>query len=195
MQYPLDLRFKIVAISPQVEVTDASGALVMYVKQTAFKLREAVTVFADREMTRPLYTLQADRTFDFRATYHIHDAEGRPFGAIRREGMRSLWRSRYEVADAAGAVAFRIQEDNPWMKVGDALFSDIPVLGLFAGYVFHPSYTLSYADGTEALRLTKLAAMFEGRFKLEELADVPPAGEVLGVLAVLMMVLLERARG
>ena len=195
MQYPLDLRFKLVSINPQVEVTDASGALVMYVKQKAFKLREAVTVFADREMARPLFTLRADRVIDFRATYHIADAEGRPFGTIRREGVRSLWRSRYEVADAAGAVAFRIQEDNPWVKVGDAIFGGLPFVGMFAGYVFHPTYTLSYGDGRPALRLTKLAAMFEGRFKLEELADVPPRGEVLGVLAVLMMLLLERARG
>jgi hypothetical protein len=109
--------------------------------------------------------------------------------------MRSLWRSRYEVTDASGALAFRIHEDNPWMKVGDALFGELPIVGMFAGYVFHPSYTIAFPDGSPALKLTKRAAFMEGRFTLEEVADLPPEGEVLGVLAVLMMTLLERARG
>ncbi len=195
MQYPLDLQFKLVAINPQVTVTDAAGYLARYVKQKAFKLKEAVTVFADREMTRPLFTFQADRVIDFRATYHIADAAGNPFGSIRREGMRSIWKTRYEVTDASGQVAFRIQEDNPWVKVGDAFFSEIPILGMFAGYVFHPSYTLSYADGRPALKLKKVPSMVERRFRLEELSDVSEKGEVLGVLAVLMMTLIERARG
>ena len=39
MRFPLDLRFKIVAIAPQISVTDASGALLLYVKQKAFRLK------------------------------------------------------------------------------------------------------------------------------------------------------------
>jgi uncharacterized protein YxjI len=195
MQYPLDLTFKIVAVNPQVAVTDATGALVLYVKQKAFRLRESVTVFADREMTRPLYTFKADRVIDFRATYHIEDTQGRPFGSVRREGARSIWRSRYEVADAAGAVVFRIQEDNPWTKVLDAFASQIPFVGVLTGYFLHPSYTISHADGTPALRLAKQPAFLEGKFKLEEIVDLPPEGEVRAVLAALMMILLERVQG
>ena len=195
MQYPLDLRFKLVAINPQVTVTDAAGQLVLYVKQKAFKLKEAVTVFADQEMTRPLYTFQADRIIDFRATYHIADAQGNAVGSIRREGMRSLWKSRYEITDASEQVVFRIQEDNPWIKVGDAILSQFGLLGVFAGYFLNPSYTLSYANDTPALQLKKIPSMVERRFKLEEIINVPPQDEVLGVLAVLMMTLLERSRG
>jgi uncharacterized protein YxjI len=195
MQYPLELTFKIVAVNPQVAVTDATGALVLYVKQKAFRLRESVTVFADQEMTRPLYTFRADRMIDFRATYHIEDAQGRPFGSIRREGMRSIWRSRYEVADEAGAPVFRIHEDNPWTKVVDALVQEIPLVGMLSGYFLHPSYTIELADGTPALRLSKQPAFWEGRFRLEELVNLPPEGEVRGVLASLMMILLERVRG
>ena len=195
MRYPLRLSFKLVAINPQVSVTDADGELVLYVKQKAFRLREAVTVFADREMARPLYRYRADRVIDFRALYHIEDAAGRPFGSLRSMGMKSIWRSRYEVEDAAGNVVFRIHENNPWVKVADAFLSEVPVLGALSGYLLHPAYTVSVADGTPALLLTKQPAFWEGRFRLEEFVDLPPEGEVRGVLAVLMMVMLERARG
>jgi uncharacterized protein YxjI len=195
MQYPLELRFKLVAINPQVAVTDAAGELAMYVKQKAFRLRESVTVFADREMTRPLYAFRADRVIDFRATYHIEDGAGRPFGSVRREGMASIWRSRYEVADAGGNVVFRIREDNPWVKVADAFLQQVPVIGALAGYFLHPTYTIEDAAGVPALRLAKQPAFWEGVFRLEEIVDQPPEAEVRAVLAALMMVLIERARG
>jgi len=195
MQYPLTLTFKTIALHPQIAVTDATGALVLYVRQKAFKLREAVTVFGDREMTRPLVTISADRVIDFRATYRFVATDGTVHGAIRREGMRALWRSRFEVTGADGGVTFRIQEDNPWTKVLDGLLGEIPVLGALTGYLFHPSYTLARPDGAPALRLTKQPAFWEGRFLLEEIENVPPEEEVLAVLSVLMMTLLERARG
>jgi hypothetical protein len=195
MQYPLTLTFKTVALNPQIAVTDATGALVLYVRQKAFKLREAVTVFGDREMTRPLFTIGADRVIDFRATYRFTATDGTVHGAVRREGARAIWRSRFEVTGADGTPVFRIQEDNPWTKVLDGLLGEIPVLGALSGYLLHPSYTLSRPDGAPALRLTKQPAFWEGRFLLEEIENVPPQEEVLAVLAVLMMTLLERARG
>jgi len=55
MKYPLSLKFKLMALSPQVSVHDADGQLRMYVKQKAFKLKEKVTVFADEQQSTPLY--------------------------------------------------------------------------------------------------------------------------------------------
>lgn len=40
LNYPLTMSFKIVAINPQVTVTDTSGQVVAYVKQKAFRLKE-----------------------------------------------------------------------------------------------------------------------------------------------------------
>lgn len=196
MEYPLSLTFKILAVNPQVTVTDASGALVLYVKQKAFRLREDVTVYADRARTLPLYALRADRVIDFNASYHIVDAGGEPVGIIRREGMRSLWKSRYDVLDADGGHRFDIQEDDPWIKVLDATAGQLPVLNWLTGYLFHPSYTVSRPDGTPVFHLVKQPAFWEGKFRLDLLEDAPaPEDEVRGVLGLLMMILLERARG
>ena len=194
MNFPLDLSFKKIALSPQVKVTDASGQVVLYTKQKAFKLKEAVTVFADVEQTRPLYTINADRVLDFNAKYNIADAAGRPLGAIARKGRKSIWRAQYEVMDGGGAP-LTIREENGWVKVGDALLGEIPIVGIFSGYVFNPSYVITNAAGAPLMRLSKQPAFFEGRFRIEKLAEMSPQDETRAVLSFLMMVLLERRRG
>ena len=194
MNFPLDLSFKKIALSPQVKVTDAAGNVALYTKQKAFKLKEAVTVFADVEQTRPLYTINADRVLDFNAKYNIADASGRSLGAVARKGRKSIWRAQYEVLDGGGP-SMTIQEENGWVKVGDALFGEIPILGIFSGYVFNPTYLLTNASGAPLMRLSKQPAFMEGRFRIEKLDAMSEPEETRAVLSFLMMVLLERRRG
>lgn len=194
MNYPLQLSFKLMAMSPQIYVRDAAGQVRMYVKQKMFKLKEKVTVFADEGQTQPIYHIQADRVIDFNARYHFTTADGHALGSVRRQGRRSLWRAHYEVLQGEDVV-LQIREMNPWAKVGDALLSEIPVVGMFAGYLFHPAYTVTRADGTEVLRSTKQPAMWEGKYTVEKKADLSVEAEALGVLSLLMLLLLERRRG
>jgi len=197
MNFPLDLRFKTLAIAPQIFVTDASGQPLLYVRQKAFKLKESITVFADEGQTRALYRINADRVIDFGARYIIEDAaSGATLGAVRRRGLRSIWRAHYEV-ERGGAPLLEAREENPWVKVADGLLGEVPILGLVSGYLFHPAYRLARAGSGEAfLRMKKQAAFLEGRYTIERTG--PPAGdddERLAVLGLLMLVLLERSRG
>lgn len=194
MQFPLQLTFKVMALAPQIYVRDAPGAVQMYVKQKLMKLKESVTVFADESQSQPLFHINADRVIDFNARYHFTTADGREFGSVRRRGRRSLWRAHYEIL-VGEAVVLELREVNAWAKVGDALFSQIPVVGLFAGYLFHPVYRISPVGGEPVMTLTKQAAFMEGRFVMEKLADVPAETESLAVISVLMMLLLEKRRG
>ena len=195
MRFPLDLRFKIVAIAPQISVTDASGALLLYVRQRAFKLKESVTVFRDAAQTHPVYRIAADRVLDISAQYRIDDANGSPLGVLRRRGMRSLWRAHYEV-HRGGVPFLTIREENPWVKVVDGLVSEIPILGLFTGYVLHPAYRVARIDTpATVMRAVKQPAFLEGRFAIEQVTELAPPEQTLAVLAVLMMLLLERRRG
>jgi uncharacterized protein YxjI len=193
MRFPLELRFKTIAVAPQIAVTDAGGALLLYVKQKAFKLKESVTVFQDAEQTRPLYRMSADRVLDISAQYRIEEEHGGPVGVLQRRGMRSLWRAHYEV-HRGGVPLLTIHEENPWVKVLDGLFSEIPILGLFSGYVLHPAYRVERGNGA-VMRAVKRPAFFEGRYAIEQLADQPPADQTLAVLALVMLLLLERRRG
>lgn len=194
MNYPLTLTFKMLAIARQLSLRDASGRLVCYVKQRAFKLKEAVTVFADESQTTPLYTMAADRVIDFSAQYHFADAQGRRLGGVKRQGMRSLWKARYEVQAAQGRP-MSIQEANPWTKVLDSVVGEIPVVGIFTGYLFHPAYVLSGPAGEPLLRLEKQPAFLEGRFKVEKLGHLGGDEEAVGLLSLIMVILLERRRG
>lgn len=195
MSYPLTLRFKRIAIARQLSVEDASGQLLMYVKQQAFKLREAITVYADRAQTRPLYEVNADRVIDFAATYHISDQAGNVIGAVRQQGMRSIWRSRYDVLRAETPI-FHVQEENPWAKVGDAMLGDIPGLALLSGYLFHPKYLVTSAGGAPVLRATKRPSLFEALFEIERLEEpLTTEDERLLLIGAVTTVLLEKNRG
>lgn len=195
MDFPLQLKFKTVAISPQVSVTDSAGRLLFYVKQKAFKLKEAVTVFADAEQTRPLFRIAADRVLDLSAQYHITQEGGGDLGIVQRRGMRSLWKAHYEV-HRGGVPILTIREANPWVKVVDGLLGEVPVIGLFTGYFFHPAYVVARAaDDAPVLRAVKQPALFEGRYTIQREGELSPGDETLAVLSVLMMLLLERQRG
>jgi hypothetical protein len=195
MNFPLDLRFKILAIAAQIYVRDSTGHLVAYVKQKAFRLKEDVTVFGDEAMARPLYRIRADRVIDFSASYRIEDTSGREIGTVKRRGMRSFWRAQYEV-HRGGQPVLTIQEENPWVKVADSFLTEVPIVNLLSGYIFHPAYKVTRVDsGAVVLRTQKQAAFLEGRFQIAALGAQSEDDERLGVLSILMMLLLERTRG
>lgn len=194
MQYPLELSFKVMALAPQISVTDASGDQIFYVKQKLFKLKEEVTVFADTAQTQPLYSINADRIIDFSAQYHFTDQAGTTLGSVKRDGMKSLWRARYDLLNGS-APNLTIHEENPWVRVLDGLVGEIPLVGLVSGYVFHPAYLVDRADGTTLMRLQKEPAFFESKFSIRKLAEMQPTEETRVLLGLLMMVLLERSRG
>lgn len=194
MNYPLQLSFKILAIARQLSIVDSTGRLIGYVKQKAFKLKEAVTVFADEGQTQPLFTIGADRVIDFSARYHFRDQSGAVLGSVKRQGMKSLWRSRYDIMSGE-QVVMTIQEVNPWSKVFDSLFGEIPIVGMFTGYLFHPAYDVLRPNSQPVLRLVKEPAFFEGKFRIDKTGEMNPSEETLALLSLLMMILLERARG
>ena len=194
MNYPLQLSFKVLAIGRKLSVTDATGNLSFFVKQKMFKLKESITVFADADQKLPLYELAADRVIDFNASYHFKDTRGTHIGSVKRKGMKSLWRARYDIVNGSSR-ALTIQEANPWAKVCDSLFAEIPVLGMFSGYVFQPEYVVAREDGTALMRLKKEPAFFEGKFSIEKLGALSDEEEKRILLSLIMMVLLEKQRG
>ena len=195
MKYPLTLTFKLLALASQIYVRDANGNLVGYVKQKLLKLKEDINVFADEEQTELMFNIKADRVIDFSAQYNFTDSGGKFLGSIKRQGMRSMWRTHYQIFDAQNQQVLEINEENAWVKVFDALVGEIPVVGIFTGYVFNPAYIVSKTDKSPVVRLQKQPAMFEGKFLVSTETQISPDQESLILLSVLTMTLLERARG
>ena len=194
MQYPLSMTFKIMALAPQIYVHDANGDSVCYVKQKLLKLKEAVNVFSDSTQQNLLCQIKADRIIDFSAKYQFEDAQGNPFGTVGRKGAKSIFKAHYDVMKD-GQPVMNITEDNGWVKVLDATVGELPIIGMFTGYFFNPSYTLETLDGQEVMRLKKEPAFLEGKFTLEKFMDLDEETELQCLMSFLMMTLLERKRG
>lgn len=196
MNFPLSFRFKLIALSPQIYIQDATGQSVCYVKQKLFRLKEKVEVFSDDTQQHLISTISADRIIDWSARYTFRDAAGNELGAVGRRGMRSLWSAHYDIFSPGSTTpAFSIREENPMAKLFDTFLSEIPIVGMLTGYFFHPRFLTSRADGTPIMRLTKQSAFFEGKFQLDQITPVSQGEETAVILAYLMMNLLERSRG
>lgn len=196
LNYPLDFKFKITTLSSDFNITDNNGNYVAYVRQKMFKLKEDVIVFSDESKSQELFQIKANKWIDFNASYAMTDiVNGKSFGRLARKGMRSLWKSQYDILDENDEMKYQINEDNGWVKVFDGLVGEIPIIGMFTGYFLNPSYTVKDTAGKEYFRLKKTPSLIGRRFQLDRLIDIDDKDETLVVLSFLMMVLLERARG
>lgn len=202
LQYPLSMRFKLVALAPRIFVNDAANKEVLFVHQKTWKLKEDILLYRDNSKKDVVFRIRADRIIDFSATYRFYDGAGTgSYGLVKRKGMRSLWRATYFADDAAGNTTHHLKEDNPWTKVWDALFAEVPFLGLLGGFFFNPSYTCYRGTNREdesqpVMRLKKERAFFESKYTIE-LANpnISPDEEVRALLSLIMLVQLERRRG
>ena len=199
MRFPLSLQFKILAFAPQITVRDADGAEIFYVHQKLFKLKEQIKVYRDSSKSEIAYGIAADRVLDFSAAYAFTDASGRKIGAVKRSGMKSLWKAHYVVADATGQPVLKIEEENPIVKLIDAVIGEVPIVGMATGYFLHPRYVVAeHSTNHPLLRVTKRRSLVERRFHVEAepgAATLSGDMETAAVLAILTMALLERERG
>ncbi len=195
LAYPLQFQFKTLALAPQFTVTDNNGQEVAFIKQKLFKLKEAVKVFHDSSQTSVMYEINADRWLDWSASYTFTRTDGTVEGRVARQGARSLWKAHYDVLDAQGVDQFTIRERSAATRVFDNLLGEIPVLGLFTGYLFNPTYDVRRKDGELVAEFKKMPSGLGRKFMLRQLAPMAAADEPEVILSLMMMVLLERGRG
>jgi uncharacterized protein YxjI len=193
--FPLNFVFKITTFSNDFTVKDAKGLTVCYVKQKLFKLVEEVVVYKDETQSELLYAINANKWIDFSATYVFSDSFNADLGRVGRKGWSSLWKAHYEIYDQQQEKDFDIREENAWVRVGDLVLGQIPVVGLLTGYFFNPAYEVSRPDGTAVARLKKEKSFFGRRFSLERLNTFEGDEEARIILSLMMMILLERRRG
>ncbi|MGD1938239.1 MAG: hypothetical protein ACFCA4_11870 [Cyanophyceae cyanobacterium] len=194
-QYPLHLKFTW-SFAQQIFLTDDSDELLFCIRQKMFKLKEVIGVFSDKERSQLKYEIKADRIIDFSARYNFTDSAGRDIGAVKRRGLRSIWRARYDIFNG-DEIVYTITEKNPWVKIADALFAEIPIVGLFTGFVFNPVYQVhrSTDEGHIVMLLEKKPSFFSRIFTIKMLDKLEEYDEEKVLLSMIMMLLLEKARG
>lgn len=105
-------------------VFDASGKVIAYCKQKAFRLREDIRLYTDESQTTELFVLRARSFLDFSTTYDVLTPEGHSMGSLRRKGLKSLIRDEWLVfaPPAPGAA--------PIAGTKSAPGADTPQIGL-----------------------------------------------------------------
>ncbi len=195
LQYPLFLKFKLTTLSSDFTITDSNENSLAYVRQKMFRLKEDVVVFNNESKSQENFRIRANQWIDFNASYAITDSFGKNLGKIARKGMRSIWKATYNIFDQNDTQKYKVQEENAWVKVLDGMVGEIPIIGMFTGYFLNPSYIVHDNNGKEIYRLKKMPSFFGRKFQLDQINDIPDREETLVVLSLMMMVLLERAKG
>lgn len=195
ISFPVTFEFKVMALSPQFSVRDSNGEEIAYVKQKLFKLKEDITVFENASQKNPLYKINANKWIDWSASYQLSENDGKPLGRMGRKGARSIWKATYDIFDNDGKPEFRVEEANAFAKIMDGLFSEVPILGLFTGYVFNPKYKVVDQSGNTVAMFTKEASFLGKKFRLDSTADLSEDEKERLILSLMMMVFLERRRG
>lgn len=98
---------------------DQSGRELFFVKLKAFKLREDIRAFSDKEMTDELLYIQARQILDFSAAYDVVDSKtNERVGTLRRRGLKSAFlRDEWQILDAQETEIGLMQEDSTLMAL------------------------------------------------------------------------------
>ncbi|MFC4632528.1 hypothetical protein ACFO3O_01315 [Dokdonia ponticola] len=196
IQFPVQFEFKISTLANDFKATDASGKTIAYVRQKMFKLKEDIQIYSDDSRTKENYRIKADKWLDFSTAYSFYsEGNTKSFGKVVRKGWRSIWKAHYQIIDQHEKQQYSVSEENAWVKVGDSLLGEIPILGIFTGYLFNPSYIVENMDGKPVIKLKKQASFFGRKFELTKLGELDADDDDRVMLSLMMMILLERRRG
>jgi hypothetical protein len=196
--YPLFVSFKILALAPQLQITDSSGRSLIYVKQKLFKFKEKVEIFTDKSKNTRLGIIKANKVLDWSARYFFESNNGSQIGSVGRKGMRSLWKATYETFNPGDDTPdYIISEENPGAKILDSLLGQIPIVGMATSYLFNPKYLATQkSNGEGVIRVTKKPALWEGKFQIDKLSENLASQQELNLIfSFIMLLLLERSRG
>lgn len=194
-QFPISFIFKISSFSNDFTAKDAHGKTIAYVKQKLFKLKEDISIYSNEQKTNLNYKIKADQWIDFSAAYSITNSSGQELGKIARKGWASLWKAEYEIIDQHQKLQYHIREENGWVKVIDSLVGQIPIIGIFTGYFFNPTYKVTDLNDKIIARLSKESSFWGRKFEVTKLSNFDSDDDERIMLSLMMMILLERRRG
>jgi hypothetical protein len=100
-------------------VFDSNGALVLFSKMKAFKLKEDIRVFTDETLQTEALSIQARSVLDFSGSYDVYDsASGERAGALRRKGLKSsFYKDEWVILDSAEREIGLIQEESAFLAL------------------------------------------------------------------------------
>jgi uncharacterized protein YxjI len=90
-----------------------NGELLFYSKMKAFKLKEDIRLYTDESMKEEVLLIKARNIIDIYSTYDVFDSKtGEKIGALRRKGLKSLFKDEWVFLDGKDAPIGSIKEDS-----------------------------------------------------------------------------------
>lgn len=192
----INVNMKLIALAPQFYIYNLHGQEVGFIKQKLFKFKEAIELYSDSHKTTLRYKISADRVIDFSANYHFLSMRDGLIGRTKQHGIRSLWRTEFEILDATG-TRFFIRLQNPMAQFIEGLLSMIPLLGdilnMLSGYFLNPTYAVTTVGGDEVATMKKCPALWDGKYEIRASQKVNERDSELIALSLLTLILMQRA--
>lgn len=113
-------------LGQKFHIYDSVGNLQLYVQQKAFKLKEDIRVYRDESKSEEVLTITARSVLDFSAAYDVVDARsGEAVGALKRKGLKSMFRDEWIVMGPGDHELGVLKEDSMAMAMLRRLLSNL----------------------------------------------------------------------
>lgn len=108
------IRRKVMAlVGAKLHVFDENQNMIMFAQLKAFKLKEDIAVYTDENKSQELIRIKARNYIDFSATYDVVDSQsGETVGALKRKGMKSIFKDEWIILDNNDNERGLIKEDS-----------------------------------------------------------------------------------
>ncbi|MEP7343545.1 MAG: hypothetical protein ABI977_37845 [Acidobacteriota bacterium] len=105
-------------VGGKFEIFDPAGNVVLFSKMKAFKLKEDIRLYTGEDMTTELLSIQARAILDFSAAYDVVDSQTEEkVGALRRKGLKSMFRDEWLILDVYDNEIGLIREENAFLAI------------------------------------------------------------------------------
>lgn len=100
-------------LGAKFHIYNAAGDVIGFCKQKAFKLKEDIRLYTDETMSEERMVISARSVIDFSAAYDVVDSnKQKKLGALKRKGLKSMFRDEWIVLDENDEQIGTIQEDS-----------------------------------------------------------------------------------
>lgn len=194
IKYPLQLKFKITTLANDFTVKDNSGKTIFYVREKLLKIRDHVKVYSNTSKEVQLYDLVSNKLIDFQQTFTITNSKQQVIGKVRKKTFQSFVKVTYNIQNPNGELEYTIREKSALVRFFDSIFGELPIIGFFSGYVFHPQYFVKDANQRTVMKLEKKPSFWGRKFTIEKLTSNPINEEQI-ILSLMLLILQQRSRG
>jgi hypothetical protein len=112
------VRKDVFAIGGAFRVLTTDNKLLLYSRQKIFKLKEDIRVYNDLERNDEVLYLSARQILDFSGAFDVIESKTKEkIGSLRRKGIRSMVRDKWEILDKNDNLFAYIEEDSIGMAL------------------------------------------------------------------------------